>query len=498
MSDDQLDKEFKDRIKQVFDNYEDDTGAEGWTLLREKFPEKKGDRVVAWLWRYAGVAAVLLAMLSVALFFDLKRPIKQNTIAKNNDHKGAIIIKPSVIVKNKADSPEKIAHQSRVSPANNAPYTIKHDALAAVQNHDHKHTSNARTAPATHINKTIFTAIAGIKPPVTTVRQRVDTKVVTVNHTPSVSANNGITNATPPLNGNTTANIVAIKSDGAANVKPGVNLSPAGVDTAQKARVVANTGSPSAQTPTKKHPDIQSLFANDSKYNNLSKTPGIKSTYRKVVFGVYAATYVNYAKGSSNQFNTGAGVSADIKLTENLSLLTGVSIAQNSFNYSGITAGSPVSFPASFSYAANNAAISNTAVAPPTRNLDANLVNLEMPVDLKYMFSPGHSTAYIAAGLSSGTFINQTYNYTYSYSIDNNPTNQQSQGTSTRKTFDDFYFGKMLNVSFGMGYPLGKGNQLIIEPFFKYPLNGLGDQHILFGSGGLNLKLNFDPPKRDR
>jgi len=42
---------------------------------------------------------------------------------------------------------------------------------------------------------------------------------------------------------------------------------------------------------------------------------------------------------------------------------------------------------------------------------------------------------------------------------------------------------------------LGK-NHLVIEPFLKYPLNGLGDQHILFGSGGINLKFNFDAGKQ--
>jgi hypothetical protein len=54
----------------------------------------------------------------------------------------------------------------------------------------------------------------------------------------------------------------------------------------------------------------------------------------------------------------------------------------------------------------------------------------------------------------------------------------------------------MLNVSFGMGYPLGKSNRLIIEPFLKYPLDGLGAQQIRFGAGGLNLKINFKGTKK--
>ena len=132
-------------------------------------------------------------------------------------------------------------------------------------------------------------------------------------------------------------------------------------------------------------------------------------------------------------------------------------------------------------------------VVPASKNFNANLVNLDVPVNLKYNFNPQTNNTYFAAGLSSGTFINESYNTTYSYNAPGNSSILQSQDAS-HKSFDNFYFAQMLNVAFGLGYPLGK-NQLVIEPFFKYPLNGLGDQHLLFGSGGINLKFNFESGK---
>src|ERR1700743_1640897 len=87
MSDDQLDKEFKARVKQVFDNYEDDSGAEGWALLREKFPEKESNRTVVLLWRYVGAAAILLAILSVALWVNQKHTGNTTIVVKNNTRK---------------------------------------------------------------------------------------------------------------------------------------------------------------------------------------------------------------------------------------------------------------------------------------------------------------------------------------------------------------------------------------------------------------------------
>ena len=38
--DDPLDNDLKKRIREVFDNYNDEHADEGWLLLREKYPER--------------------------------------------------------------------------------------------------------------------------------------------------------------------------------------------------------------------------------------------------------------------------------------------------------------------------------------------------------------------------------------------------------------------------------------------------------------------------
>ncbi len=87
---------------------------------------------------------------------------------------------------------------------------------------------------------------------------------------------------------------------------------------------------------------------------------------------------------------------------------------------------------------------------------------------------------------------------TYNYNNISTPlsTLQQPQSKISSNSFSDFYFAKTLNVSFGIGYPIGKKNHLIIEPFLKYPLSGLGSQQIHFGAGGLNLKFDFQSAKK--
>jgi len=237
---------------------------------------------------------------------------------------------------------------------------------------------------------------------------------------------------------------------------------------------------------------MQQLFDKEDKAKKNTQVQ--QAAVNKFALGIYAASYVNYAKGSQRQFNNGAGISSDIRLTDNLSISTGVAIGQNTLAYNNNT---PSPLPSAL-IAANSRNFMASAsmlplVVPASKNFNANLVNLDVPVNLKYNFNPQTNNTYFAAGLSSGTFINESYNTTYSYNAPGNSSILQSQDAS-HKSFDNFYFAQMLNVAFGLGYPLGK-NQLVIEPFFKYPLNGLGDQHLLFGSGGINLKFNFESGK---
>jgi hypothetical protein len=114
-------------------------------------------------------------------------------------------------------------------------------------------------------------------------------------------------------------------------------------------------------------------------------------------------------------------------------------------------------------------------------------VGVDIPLNLKYTFDPGKSETYLLAGVSSGTFLDETYTYSF--------TNSTSQSQSTRNSFSGFYFARMLNFAIGTGYRIG-ANRLIIEPFLKYPLEGLGSQQIRFGSGGVNLKFSIPSQKR--
>jgi hypothetical protein len=514
MSDDQLDDDLKNRIKQVFDNYEDYTAKEGWLLLREKYPEKEEEnRVIFWLWRVAGVAAILLVLLSIGLWLNY-HPVNKESIAfrtKKVKNADSAVSATSAIAKNKNERADTTANTAAnqqqanvVKPAYGAATgttSVAANTAASTHLSANKNTA-ANSVAATTVGVPVYSpvypsankntaantiaATTGDASVYSPASPSVNKKIAANTNKVDSSAKTGI--AYQLTSKAKTNNSVIDSSVTIANNKTGFTLIPTGPI---KKPTENNQPKTLATAPPAK--GMQALFDRESKAAPVTEEKQLID--KKVVFAIYAGSYVNYAKGSNKQFNTGGGITSDIRLTENLSISTGISIGQNTLSYNSSVAYPQIAMALATTSSHNFAADGNAlpALVPTSKDLNANLVNLDIPVDLKYTFTQRKGTTYVAAGFSSGTFINETYSTTYNYNVGNNASGQQSQD-ATHKTFDSFYLAQMVNVSFGVGYPLGK-NQLIIEPFFKYPLNGLGDQHILFGSGGINLKFNFDPSK---
>jgi len=532
--DDQLDKDIKNRIREVFDNYEDPSADEGWLLLREKFPEEKKRRPIAWLWWSA--AALFLLFLGFGLWeFE-----KSDSMAK--------------LTTNKTHAP--LLHQN-VEAQKSVPDRTKDARPSTNKNEDKTGAANIARNNSS-MSKSIYgPQIKNIKPPKFQPVISDTSNKIKIARTPT--KNEGVKNAAiqqlPPnqfaATNQTNTNKPAIKPEqgkpaatqqavnqfAATNQtntnNPAIKPEPGKPATAQPtanqfaATNQTNINSPVikpqpgkpvttepssnqaiAAKPAQAAKSIASMFADDNQplKDNVSGN-------KKVLFGVYAATYFSYARGSGNQANLGAGVSAEIPLAKNLTLVTGLTVAQNSlaFNSSIPTASAQNAFFAPGSSSAVGASsnsvpgpntqseyaiseITNASV-PAFKSYNANLVGLEVPLDLKYDVNTGKNNVYVLAGFSSGTFINETYTYQYNYPALASPTLQQVKDATSHNSFDSFYFGKMLNFAVGVGYPLGK-NRIVLEPFLKYPLQGLGAQDIKFGSGGINLKFNFSTGKK--
>jgi hypothetical protein len=479
MDEDKLHNELNNRIQRVFDNYEDTTADEGWALLRQKFPEEKKDRGLGWLW-YAAAAIVLLG---IGLWFMEKPVENKNLVVKNS--------KTTVQPDHKTNGPAPVD-----SSVNRAENTMAQSGTQQQQQQANPIVQQQQMQPS-----------PGLQQVQTQVNQLANNQVQKGSSTnpanvPPVGASTAKTGIDSILNKNTATNIIASNQQ-----KPGASVKPA--DTAANAN---NAGQYIAAKPVDAPKPADAAKTNSAEAMNrllAEKGPANKEPTKNIKRGmisVYAATYFNYAQGSENNINVGAGFSSDFRISNKLKLSTGLAIAQNSLKYNNSQPAVPnngransaaaadvVSTPAQGALNQVAGVSSGTAnafaIVPTLKNYNASLIGLDLPINLKYQFNPQKSDTYISAGLSSGTFINETYILNYTSA-------QREEQNTTRTSFSGFDFAKTLNVSFGVGYPLGKSNRLIVEPFLKYPLDGLGSQQIKFGAGGINLKLNFNAAKK--
>lgn len=500
---DELDDDLRRRISDVFENFDEPSADEGWLLLRQKYPEKEKNRGIIWLWTGIAAAVLLLLGIGLYLFNDHKQNAQPQLVQQPLKKHGAENPQNTL----KADSDRQSQGLARVSKADSG--AVKHDN-AATGNH---------IAAAPQTNNPKYAAAATGKHITDSVSRTAQRKG---NVQPALTNNNAAfaQNVVKPGVQQGNSNSVASPKTAAANNALPDNNKPA-ID--QQAQVIAMNQPPANQTKVdagngqnqnktvtadntlKKQP--HSIFdepdkANAMAYKDVDKKPMGKAVH----FGIYATTYFNYAKGSNNQVNVGAGLSSDIRLGGRLKLSTGLAVTQNTLNYNSqpavpmvaaaaVAAATPQ--PLTFATSANVANYFGVNNAPAFRNYNASMVNLDVPLNLKYDIGGGKHGLFVSAGVSSGTFINETYIYNY-----NTPGLFTATGESAAKSqtntqnFSNFYLARVLNMSFGLGFPMRNGNHLSIEPFVKYPLQGLGAEQIKFGSGGVNLKFNFSTFKR--
>lgn len=459
--DDQLDNDLKNHIREVFDNYEDTTADEGWLLLREKFPAQKKRRGAAWLWR---AAAVLLICAGTGLWVETLTDKPATQIAKQNNQ-------PATHEKLAAQQPATDTVTNNNITAKIADKALEQQIAAMPASTIQK---NTQYAPAIHEKR--------VSPGAEQMNEASkNAQSIVVNK--QIPADNQV--QVIPANKQVSLNAATI----AQSTKPADQQSSATAP-APANEATVNTNPVAVQQPQPQK-DIMDMFKHDQGNKQAEKKVNDQKE-KKVNFGLYAGTYFNYGKGSDNQVNVGGGLTSDIKLNRKLKLVTGITIAQNSLSYQAIPTAaaslkSSLAVPAAVSSGNMYVAFAST---PTIKNYNATLVGLDIPINLKYEFNPDKTDAYVSLGLSSGTFIDESYTYKYNYPSFQSSSLKETRNETTGNNFNSFYFAKTLNVAFGVGYPFGK-NRLVIEPFLKYPLDGLGSQNLKFGAGGLNLKFNF-------
>ncbi|MVN21677.1 outer membrane beta-barrel protein [Mucilaginibacter arboris] len=451
MENENFDEELKNRIKQVFEEYDDGTAEEGWNLLREKYPEKNRRK---YFFRWFGSAA---ALIFIAFVFWLYQPdILQNKVSKvkKQQAKNSVAALPHQYF-----SPKK-AVSGKILPETNTQKTPVKTALGFTENH------------LRGINKIVKQRIAADtvnteKTPVKTVPGFIPKQVLAQKEQADLSVNK------QEVSNQNNTSFTGIKNVSDSTAKQAKIQVPVPADSSGRKQLVI-----AKKTNT---PVVKPAVLNKAAKAETVKNPVKKSSIFSLE--LYAGPHLNYASGSNNQLGLGAGVSTDFRLAKNFKISTGLGLMQNNLTYNqNIPNGSLLAASNYATMPSSSITVTNSSLS----SINASLVALDIPVNLTYTFLPGKNSMAVSAGFSSNTFVKEAYDYHY---------NTSTSTTQNIKSFNNFNFAKTLNIAVGFAYPLGK-NKLQIEPFLKYPLGGLGSQQLLFGSAGINLKLDLQQVKK--
>jgi hypothetical protein len=211
-------------------------------------------------------------------------------------------------------------------------------------------------------------------------------------------------------------------------------------------------------------------FSNKSRRNrirlSLSLSPGLTST------------------NTSTAFNISGGLNADYELSRNILFSTGLLVE-------------------------NQKVVDVSSDSPswiPSDKTQAELVDIDVPLNLKWKFMIKRSTSYyLGSGISSVIYLSEKYiNTTYTqkmvrkvemdsgessvtYQLENVRNTDQEKETPLN-TFD---FAGRVNILVGIERSITSRVFLHLEPYIKIPVSDLATRDLRFTTSGINCKISF-------
>lgn len=218
------------------------------------------------------------------------------------------------------------------------------------------------------------------------------------------------------------------------------------------------------------------------------------SQQKDFVFSVAYASIMNI-HDSQTDIGPGGGFYADWNFARNLTLSSGLFIAQNQLKYSGESGYRLMKFADEDG--------PTTLTGDDLASVQLDFVNLEIPLNVRYYITNHLS---FSAGISSMAFLKEEYNYNFEYEqriqvfentettgprpttkvVTMRTTQTQSEPSLERMNWAAFY-------TFSVGYQqeVFNGYTASFEPFVKIPAGQVSSRDISYTSGGIQLKISF-------
>ncbi|HEY9168130.1 MAG TPA: Lpg1974 family pore-forming outer membrane protein [Lutibacter sp.] len=452
---DNFDKILSNKIKESLENSNVPYNPEHWNMLVAK--KKKKNRKVVFFWRFAGILLLFIVAGSLGKFLfnssDLKNPINPKEIIDNKNDllkNDTLNDDNTYITKNKTDSLntddseikeiDSVTIFKKFIPKSNLPSKIY---ITSIENHStkSKHKSKNNEAVILDDSLKIKNAIAANE--LLLIKEK-------INKNNAASENVTLNNEDSVINFN------KINEKNQKHIKK----------------------------------DIVAALEEE----RTSEEPEHKS----IKLGFNLSPIMNYNQENENStIGFAGGVSVEFPVFKNFDISTGVLYTNQKFNLNKNS-----------NYYADTSSdvIRTNNFNNQLESKDAIVSGIEIPIALKYNFSIDKKDLFISAGFSSTSYFKENIEANYIVTNRTETSTQDSFGNNiiqydlvqsdkkviTPTTSNKFNFASILNVSFGVEFPIKKQYQsIIIEPYFKYSLMPITQEKVDFSSAGIFVRYNF-------
>ena len=174
------------------------------------------------------------------------------------------------------------------------------------------------------------------------------------------------------------------------------------------------------------------------------------------------------------------GMGLNYKISKLISAGTGIYYSQKKYtsdSHSYYTTEKPFSTWASYS-----------------KQIDADCNVIDIPLNLNVQLSKTKKTGIIAsAGLSSYIMLSEKYNFIY-----NSTQSYPSAGREYQIKNENKHILSIVNLSVGVEKPIGNQSSIVIQPYAKLPLSGIGQGETELKSFGIGFQLNYSMKKKNK
>lgn len=129
-----------------------------------------------------------------------------------------------------------------------------------------------------------------------------------------------------------------------------------------------------------------------------------------------------------------------------------------------------------------------------SRQIDADCRVIDIPLNMNVLVSKTQKTGIIAsAGLSSYIMLSENYDFIYTPTI-----LYPSRGRDYTIKNENQHILSIVNLSVGIEKPIGNQTSIVIQPYAKLPISGIGQGNTNLKSFGIGFQLNYSMKKKNK